>query len=55
MRAHLIIPSAVSTHHIQPLWMWQIPTRLESLVVILFWCLSVVLCSVNYIAYDGNL
>ena len=54
VRAHFVIPSALMTYHRRPLFAWQIPTRIEALVVIMYWIISLVLCCVNYNAFEGN-
>ncbi|KAK2798400.1 hypothetical protein FQN50_008840 [Emmonsiellopsis sp. PD_5] len=55
VRTHLIIPAAFGTHH-QRLFYWcSVPTRIEAVVISLFYILSLVLTCVGYDVFKGNL
>ena len=53
-RTHLVIPSALLKHHRKPWWGLQIPTVLETFIIVVYYIINLVLCSVNITAYDGN-
>lgn len=54
-RANLIIPAAFGSHH-QRLYYWcAIPTRMETIILALFWILNFVLCCVSYEIFERNL
>lgn len=54
-RTNLIIPAAFGSHH-QRLFYWcSIPTRMETLVVVAFWVLNLILCGVTYEIFYPNL
>ncbi|RVX66609.1 hypothetical protein B0A52_09360 [Exophiala mesophila] len=54
-RANLIIPAAFGSHH-QRLYYWcSIPTRMETIILTLFWILNFVLCCVSYDIFEQNL
>ncbi|KIV87953.1 hypothetical protein PV10_09231 [Exophiala mesophila] len=55
VRANLIIPTAFGTHHRRLLWWCNIPTRMETLVVLSYWFLNLVLCAVSYYIFTPNL
>ncbi|PGH33087.1 hypothetical protein GX50_04069 [[Emmonsia] crescens] len=55
IRANLIMPAAFGTHH-QRLFYWcSIPTRVEAIVIVLFYVLSLVLTCVGHDIFRGNL
>ncbi|KLJ05523.1 hypothetical protein EMPG_10998 [Blastomyces silverae] len=55
VRAYFIIPTAFGTHH-QRLFYWcSIPTRIEAIVIVLFYILSLVLTCVGHDVFRGNL
>ncbi|RVX68247.1 hypothetical protein B0A52_07250 [Exophiala mesophila] len=47
-RTNLIIPAAFGSHH-QRLYYWcAIPTRMETLIVVMYWGLNIILCAISY-------
>ncbi|OAT14257.1 FRE family ferric-chelate reductase [Blastomyces gilchristii SLH14081] len=55
VRAYFIIPAAFGTHH-QRLFYWcSIPTRIEAIVIVLFYIFSLVLTCVGHDVFRGNL
>ncbi|KAK2787958.1 hypothetical protein FQN52_006963 [Onygenales sp. PD_12] len=55
VRTHFIIPAAFGTHH-QRLFYWcSVPTRIEAVVIVLFYILGLVLTCVGYDVFKGNL
>lgn len=52
---HLITPSAIPPFRRQPIFGFTIPKRLESTVIYVYWAISIILCSVNYRGFSGNL
>ncbi|KEF58795.1 uncharacterized protein A1O9_03638 [Exophiala aquamarina CBS 119918] len=55
VRTNLIVPAAFGSHH-QRLYFWcTIPTRMETLVVVAFWILNLILCGVTYEIFYPNL
>lgn len=55
LRANLIIPAAFGSHH-QRLYYWcTIPTRMETVIITLFWILNLILCCVSYEIFEPNL
>lgn len=55
LRAHLIIPAAFGTYHQRLYWGCSIPTRMETILISLFWILNFVLCAISYNVFEGNL
>lgn len=55
VRANLIIPTTFGTHHQRLLWWCSVPTRMETLVVLSYWALSLILCAVSYYIFTPNL
>lgn len=55
IRANLIIPAAFGSHHQRLYWWCSIPTRMETVVVSLFWILNFVLCAISYGIFKDNL
>ncbi|KIW09798.1 hypothetical protein PV08_11899 [Exophiala spinifera] len=47
-RANFIIPATFGSHHSRPVLWSTIPTRLETLVVVLFYILTFIMCCVSY-------
>ncbi|OJD11947.1 hypothetical protein AJ78_07380, partial [Emergomyces pasteurianus Ep9510] len=55
IRAYFIIPAAFGTHH-QRLFYWcSIPTRVETIVIVIFYVLSLALTCVGHDIFKGNL
>lgn len=56
-RANLIIPAAFGSHHQRLYWWCTIPTRMETVIVCLFWILNLILCaaSINDSVFENNL
>ncbi|PGH17682.1 hypothetical protein AJ79_01044 [Helicocarpus griseus UAMH5409] len=55
MRTYLIIPAALGSHH-QRLFYWcSVPTRIEAIVIGLFYALSLILTCVAHDVFKGNL
>lgn len=54
-RKHLITPSMLPPYHIQPLLGCTVPTRLEFIIIYLYYVISIVLCAVNYRGFEGNI
>lgn len=55
IRANLIIPAAFGSHHQRLYWWCSIPTRMETVVVGLFWLLNLVLCAISYGVFENNI
>ncbi|PLN83898.1 FRE family ferric-chelate reductase [Aspergillus taichungensis] len=54
VRTHLVTPSPLPFRGCRVLW-WSLPTRMQTLVILLCWVLNIVLCAVMYNAFPGNL
>ncbi|KAF7158180.1 hypothetical protein CNMCM5623_002846 [Aspergillus felis] len=54
VKAKLIIPAAVGSHHQRLLGIVTLPTRLETIVVCCYWALNLILCAVSYEAKWPN-
>lgn len=52
-RTYLTTPSAIGTHRARLFYWCTIPTRIEALVVVAYWVLSLVFVSVGYVYYTG--
>ncbi|KAF2083679.1 hypothetical protein K490DRAFT_51054 [Saccharata proteae CBS 121410] len=52
--ANLIVPRAFGSHGLKMDWATN-PTRIEAVVVILYWALSIILCSVSYHSFTGDI
>lgn len=51
-RTNLIIPATFGSHH-QRLYYWcAIPTRVETLIILMYWALNIILCAVSYEILD---
>lgn len=48
VRAKLIIPATVGSHHQRLLGIATVPTRLETIVVCCYWALNLILGAVSY-------
>ncbi|EXJ84251.1 hypothetical protein A1O3_04918 [Capronia epimyces CBS 606.96] len=55
VRTNLIIPAAFGSHHQRLLWWCTVPTRMETVIVVSFWILNLVLCCVSYEIFVPNL
>ena len=55
VRAHLVLPSVIATYRRRLLYGFTVPTRIEAFVVWAYWIISLILCSVNYKTFKGNL
>lgn len=54
-QTNLIVPAAFGTHHSRLYYWCTIPTRMETLIVVAFWVLNVILCGVTYDVFYPNL
>ncbi|PYH34169.1 ferric reductase family protein [Aspergillus neoniger CBS 115656] len=54
LQTHLVVPAPLSSPRRKLLW-WTFPTRIEAVTVLLFWVLSVVVCTLEYRPVEGNL
>ncbi len=54
IQRNITLPAALGYRHQQPLGWCTIPTRIQSLLVIAFVVINVILCSVTYRAFEGN-
>jgi hypothetical protein len=52
---NLIIPPVFGSHHQVPKFSFIIPTRLEAIIVYGYWTVTLILCSVHILAFQGNL
>ena len=55
IRTHLIIPAAIGTYHQCLLYWCSIPTRIEALVITLYYAISLILTALVYDTFQGNL
>lgn len=55
MKTHLIIPAAIGTYHQRLLYWCSIPTRMEAIVIVLYYIISLVLGALAYDLFQGNL
>jgi hypothetical protein len=55
LRTNLIIPSVFGTKHRQLYYGFTVPTRMETIIIGLFWSISVILSSINFRTFEGNL
>lgn len=54
IETNLITPPAFGTHHSRLLYWCTIPTRLEMIVVVAYWILSIVLAGAGYVYYPSK-
>ncbi len=55
LRSNIIVPAAYGSHHSRP-WLWStIPTRMETIVIVSFYVMTLILCSVSYFIFSPNL
>lgn len=55
INSNFIIPTMFGTHRRRLWFSFAVPTRVEALIIVSFWSLSIILCSVNIRAFEGNL
>lgn len=55
VRQHVILPPIVGDKHRRLLYSFFVPTRIESFIIFAYWVISLVLCSVNYRTFEGNM
>ncbi|KAH6692727.1 ferric reductase NAD binding domain-containing protein [Plectosphaerella plurivora] len=55
IRKHITTPSILPPYHTQSFFGCTIPTRLEFIVIYLYWVISIVLCAVHYRGFEGNI
>jgi len=55
VKTNLIIPSLFGTKHRQLYYGFTVPTRMEAIIVGVFWPLSLILCAVDIRTFEGNL
>ncbi|PTU19680.1 hypothetical protein P175DRAFT_0503222 [Aspergillus ochraceoroseus IBT 24754] len=53
-QTHLLVPGPLPSQGRKFLW-WTFSTRIEAIVILLFWLLSVAFCSFNYRLFPGNI
>lgn len=51
---HVMLPATFGYRHIQPLGWCTIPTRLQSILVFLFFALNFIFCAVDWHLFPGN-
>ncbi len=54
IQRYITLPAALGYRHQQPLGWCTVPTRIQSLLVSAFVVINVILCSVTYRAFEGN-
>ncbi|KFY04042.1 hypothetical protein V490_00012 [Pseudogymnoascus sp. VKM F-3557] len=54
-RANLIIPAAFNSYHQRLFWQCTIPTRIEFVIVLVYYVVSFILCAVSYEVFSPNL
>lgn len=54
-RSNLIVPAAFGSHHNRPVLWMTIPTRMETIIVVVFYVMNFILCSVGYKIFNPNL
>ncbi len=54
IRRHVVLPAVFGYRHQQPLGWCTIPTRIQSLMLLSFIVVNVILSSVNYRAFENN-
>jgi hypothetical protein len=55
LKTNFIIPTLFGTYHRRLWYSFAIPTRIEALIIIFYWSISIILCSVNFKTFEGNL
>nr|KMM71584.1 metalloreductase [Coccidioides posadasii RMSCC 3488] len=55
IRAYLILPPAIGDYHQRLLYWCAVPTRIEAIVIVLYYLLSLALTIVGYDVFKGNL
>ncbi|PYI23140.1 putative plasma membrane ferric-chelate reductase [Aspergillus violaceofuscus CBS 115571] len=54
IQVYLVVPHPLRSHSRKLLW-WTFPTRLDAIVVLLFWALSIAVCTVSYRLIPDNI
>ncbi len=54
VQTHLTIPAGFKSYHQRLYYGFSVPTRMESIVVFIYWTISLILCAVNIKAFQGN-
>ena len=55
LQKKFIVPTAIGTHHREPLLFCTIPTRMETVVIAAFWIINIAICSATYELFFPNL
>jgi hypothetical protein len=55
LKTNVLIPSIFGTKHRQLYHGFTVTTRMETIIIGLFWSLSIILSSVNIRTFEGNL
>jgi hypothetical protein len=55
IRKHIITPSVLPPYHTQSFFGCTVPTRLEFLVIYLYYVTSLILCAIHYRGFEGNI
>jgi len=55
LKANFIVPTVFGTYRRRLWYFFAVPTRIEALVITLYWSISIILCSVNFRTFEGNL
>lgn len=51
---HVILPATFGYRHIQPLGWCTIPTRLQSILVFVYFALNFIFCAIDWRLFPGN-
>ncbi|KAL1297967.1 hypothetical protein AAFC00_006475 [Neodothiora populina] len=54
-RTHLQTPPAFGKHHARLLYWCTIPTRLESVVILAYWIITIILVGTDYVFYSNDI
>ena len=52
---YLIVPFTFGNYHQRLIYGCKLPIRIVSIVIVMYWSLSLILCAVNIDTYMGNL
>ena len=55
IQKHITLPAAFGYRHQQALGWCTVPTRIQSLMVLIFIAINAILCAVTYRAFDRNI
>jgi hypothetical protein len=55
VKANLIIPTVFGMYRRRLWYSFAVPTRIEALIIVSYWMISIILCSVNFKTFEGNL